>query len=91
MNKLKALFFILVGVFLVVFAMENLQPSPTIKLFRNEIVTLPTFAIIYAFLAVGFVVGWAAHTLRMRKKRRAAEAAALAQQQAASQPNQQAS
>jgi cbb3-type cytochrome oxidase subunit 3 len=78
MNKLKGLLPFLLGIVLVVFAMENKQPSPPLVLFKYELAVLPTFAIIYACLALGFFVGWGAHALRARRKRLAAAAAASA-------------
>ena len=85
MNKLKALFFFVMGIILVVFAYENTQPAPTIRFF-GDIVTLPTDAIIYAPLAVGFVLGWMAHALRAMRKKRAAAQAAQSGPQPASPP-----
>ncbi len=81
MNKLKGLFLFLLGIFLVIFAMENKQPAPPLMFIKFELATLPTFAIIYACLVLGFVGGWGAHALRARRKRMAAAAEAAAAQQ----------
>ena len=82
MAKLKAVILVILAMVLVDFAVENAQPVPVIKLFKFPLGEAPTFLLTYISLAVGLVVGWVAHGLRIRRKRReAAAAAVLAQQQ----------
>ena len=82
MNKLKVVLLIILAAVLVDFAVENAQPALVIKLFKFQLGELPQFLVIYLSLAVGLVIGWVAHGLRIRRKRREAQAAqaALAQQ-----------
>ena len=83
MSKLKMVMLIIVAGVLVVFAYENRQPAPAIKLFTFQLGEPPQFLVVYLSLAVGAVIGWVAHGLRIRRKRREAPAAptASAQQQ----------
>jgi uncharacterized integral membrane protein len=83
MRKLKVVLLIILAVVLADFAFENAQPAPAIKLFKFQLGELPSFLLTYLSLAVGVVIGWVAHGLRLRRKRRGAQAApaALAQQQ----------
>ena len=87
MRKLKVVLLIILAVVLADFAFENAQPAPAIKLFKFQLGELPSFLLIYLSLAVGLVIGWVAHGLRLRRKRREAQAAqaASAQQQEESQ------
>jgi uncharacterized integral membrane protein len=85
MHKLKVVWLIIVAVVLVDFALENSQPSPMIKFFKFPLTELPTFLLVYLSLAVGLVLGWFAHAVRLRRKKREAQEAALAQQQQESQ------
>jgi uncharacterized integral membrane protein len=87
MSNLKVVFLIILAVVLVVFAIENSQPSPVIKFLKFQLGELPTFLLAYISLAVGLVVGWFAHGLRIRRKRQEAQAvqAASTQQQQESQ------
>jgi hypothetical protein len=77
MTKLKALLFLLLGALLVDFVLENALSSPTLKLFRFDLGKLPIFLLVYGSLGFGFLGGWLAHILRVKKKKRAA---ALAQE-----------
>ena len=90
MSKLKVVLLIILAVVLVDFAVENAQPAPAIKLFKFQLGELPSFLLTYLSLAVGVVIGWVAHGLRIRRKRREAQAAqaASAQQQQESQAGQ---
>jgi uncharacterized integral membrane protein len=72
MTKAKGLLLLLVGVLLVDFAVENVLPSPTLKLFRFELGKLPIFLIVYGGLIIGFLGGWLSHALKVKKKKRAA-------------------
>ena len=83
MSKLKVVLLIILAVVLVDFAVENAQPALVIKLFKFQLGELPQFLVVYLSLAVGVVIGWVAHGLRIRRKRREAQAAqtASAQQQ----------
>jgi uncharacterized integral membrane protein len=85
MTKLKVVFLIILVVVLVAFAVENAQPSPVIKLFKFQLGELPTFLLAYLSLAVGIIIGWVAHTMRLRRKKREAQEAASTQQQQESQ------
>lgn len=86
MNKLKVLFWLLVGVILVSFALENALPGPPLKLLRNELGNPPAFALIYGAFILGFLAGWLSHFLRMKKKKRAADAAAASAREQAESP-----
>ena len=90
MSKLKVVLLIILAVVLVDFAVENAQPAPAIKLFKFQLGELPSFLLIYLTLAVGVMIGWFAHGLRIRRKRREVQAAqaASAQQQQESQAGQ---
>ena len=83
MSRLKLVLLIVLVVVLVDFAVENAQPSLAIKVFKFQLGELPQFLLVYLSLAVGLVIGWFGHGLRIRRKRRAAQAAeaASAQQQ----------
>jgi len=90
MSKFKVVLLIILAVVLADFAFENAQPAPAIKLFKFQLGELPSFLLTYLSLAVGAVIGWVAHGLRLRRKRREAQAAqaASAQQQQESQAGQ---
>ncbi len=86
MNKFKMILLLIVLVVLGDFAWENLAlPPAKLKLFTFTLGQVPTFLLAYIGLALGWVLGWFAHMLRVRKKRRQAAAAALAQEQQAQQ------
>lgn len=72
MTKLKALLFLLLGALLVDFALENALSSPTLKLVKFDLGKLPIFLIVYGSLGFGFLGGWLAHVLKVRKQKRAA-------------------
>jgi uncharacterized integral membrane protein len=81
MAKFKLVMLLILLIVLVDFALENGQPVPDLKLFKQELGTTSTFILAYISLAVGLLVGWSAFGLRVRKKRRhQAAQAALAQQ-----------
>jgi uncharacterized integral membrane protein len=83
MRKLKVVWWIILAVILVDFALENSQSSPMLKIFKFPLTELPTFLLAYLSLAVGLVLGWFAHAVRLRRKRREtreAQEAASAQQ-----------
>jgi hypothetical protein len=88
-NKLKIVLLIILVAILVDFAAENPLPRLELKLFKFSLGQVPTFLLAYISLALGLVMGWVGHVLRIRKKRRQA-AAVLAQQQAQAQPGQEA-
>ena len=82
MAKLKAVILVILAMVLVDFAVENAQPVPVIKLLKFPLGEAPTFLLVYISLAVGLVMGWLAHVVKVRRKKREAEVAAvLAQQQ----------
>jgi len=79
-TKLKMILLLIVLVVLVDFALENKSlPPPELKLFTFSLGQVPVFLLAYIGLAVGLVVGWFGHALRLRKKKKQA-AAALAQE-----------
>ncbi|MFZ5453006.1 MAG: hypothetical protein ACOZF2_14210 [Thermodesulfobacteriota bacterium] len=80
MTKLKILFWLLVGAILVTFALENALPGPPLKLLRQELGNPPVFTVIYVAFILGFLAGWLAHFLRVKKKKRAAAAASALEQ-----------
>jgi len=86
MSKLKVVLLIILAAVLVDFAVENAQPALVIKLFKFQIGELPQFLVIYLSLAVGLVIGWVAHGLRIRRKRREAQAAQAASAQQHQEP-----
>jgi uncharacterized integral membrane protein len=90
MSKFKAVLLVILTVVLAVFAFENAELAPAIKIFKFQLGELPSFLLIYLSLAVGALIGWIAHGLRIRRKRREAQAAqdASAQQQQESQAGQ---
>jgi uncharacterized integral membrane protein len=75
MSKLKVVLLIVLAIVLADFAYENAQPAPAIKFFKFQVGELASFLLIYLSLAVGMVIGWVAHGLRIRRKRREAQAA----------------
>jgi uncharacterized integral membrane protein len=85
MSKLKLVWLIILAAVLLDFALENSQPSPMIKFFKFPLTELPTFLLVYLSLAVGLVLGWFAHAVRLRRKKREAQEAASAQPQQESQ------
>jgi uncharacterized integral membrane protein len=88
MSKLKLVWLIILAAVLVDFALENSQPSPMLKFFKFPLTEVPTFLLVYLSLAVGLVLGWFAHAVRLRRKKREAreaQEAASAQQQQESQ------
>ena len=86
MSKLKVVLLIILAVVLVDFAVENAQPALVIKLFKFQLGELPQFLVIYLSLAVGLVIGWVVHGLRIRRKRREAQAAQAASAQQRQEP-----
>jgi uncharacterized integral membrane protein len=81
MSKLKVVLLIILAVVLADFAFENAQPAPAIKLFKFQVGELPSFLLTYLSLAVGVLIGWVAHGLRIRRKRREAQVAQAASAQ----------
>ena len=90
MNKLKLVLLIILVAILVDFAAENPLPRLELKLFKFSLGQVPTFLLAYIGLALGLVLGWVGHALRVRKKRRLAAALAQEQQAQRSQPGQEA-
>jgi uncharacterized integral membrane protein len=90
MSKFKAVLLIILAVVLADFAFENAEPAPAIKIFKFQLGELPSFLLVYLSLALGMLIGWVAHGLRIRRKRREAQAAqdASAQQQQKAQAGQ---
>ena len=86
MSKLKVVLLIILAAVLVDFAVENAQPALVIKLFKFQLGELPQFLVIYLSLAVGLVIGWVAHGLRIRRKRRETQAAQAASAQQHQEP-----
>jgi len=90
MSKFKAVLLIILAVVLADFAFENAELAPAIKLFKFQLGELPSFLLVYLNLALGMLIGWVAHGLRIRRKRREAQEAqdASAQQQQEAQTGQ---
>jgi uncharacterized integral membrane protein len=86
MSKLKMVWLIILAAVLVDFAVENAQPALVIKLFKFQLGELPQFLVVYLSLAVGLVIGWVAHGLKIRRKRRDAQAAQAASAQQHQEP-----
>jgi heptaprenylglyceryl phosphate synthase len=92
-NKFKMILLLIVLVVLADFAWESkaLQPQE-LKLFTFNLGKIPPFLLAYLSLALGLIVGWLGHALRIRKKKKQVAAAALSQEkQAQAQQNQEAS
>jgi len=87
MSKLKLILLLVVAAVLVDFAVENPLPRLELKLFKLTLGQLPTFLLAYISLALGLVVGWVGHALRIRKKKKQA-AAFLAQEKQSQQGEQ---
>jgi len=82
MARFKLVLLLLAAVLLVIFAMENrAYPNPPISLLGFAFLPLPHFLIIYTSLTIGFLAGWFAHVLKVKRRRR--EALAEAQEAAA--------
>lgn len=83
---------LIVLVVLADFAWENkaLQPQG-LKLFTFNLGQLPAFLLAYISLALGLIVGWLGHALRVRKKRRQAAADLAQEKQSQAQQSQEAS
>jgi uncharacterized integral membrane protein len=82
-KKFKLILLILVLVILVDFALENKALPPLeLKLFTFTLGHIPPFLLAYACLALGVLVGWVGHALRVRKQKKLA-AQALGQEQPA--------
>ncbi|MFA4903703.1 MAG: hypothetical protein WC600_13290 [Desulfobaccales bacterium] len=75
MAKLKLAILIILAIVLVDFALENGQPGPELKLFKFQLAVIPTYLLAYISLALGLVIGWGGHGLRIRRKRREAQVA----------------
>jgi uncharacterized integral membrane protein len=90
MSKLKIVLLIILTGVVTIFAYENHETAPAIKLFKFQLGELPQFLVVYVSLAVGAVIGWVGHGLRIRRKRRTTQAAqtASAQQHQESQEGQ---
>ncbi len=74
MSKTKGLLLLVIIILASVFAWENKAPAPPLKLFGLDLMVFPTFLLVYICLLIGFVTGWVAHVLRVKKKKRQAEA-----------------
>jgi uncharacterized integral membrane protein len=85
MSKLKVVWLIILAVILVDFALENSQPSPMIKFFKFPLTELPIYLLVYLSLAVGVVLGWFAHAVRLRRKKREVQETQEAQEAASAQ------
>ena len=70
MAKLKLAILIILAIVLVDFAVENGMPAPVLKLFKFQLVVIPTYLLAYISLALGLVIGWTAHSVRVRRMRR---------------------
>jgi uncharacterized integral membrane protein len=83
MPKFKLVILIILAIVLIDFAVENGQPVPELKLFKQQFAVIPTYLFAYISLVLGLVVGWAACGLRVRRKRldQAAQAASAQQGQ----------
>jgi len=89
MTKLKGLLLLLLGALVVDFAVENVLPSPNLKLFRFDLGKLPTFLIVYGSCAIGFLGGWLGHALKVKRQKRAALLAEKAESRQAPQKQEQ--
>jgi uncharacterized integral membrane protein len=81
MAKFKLVILIILTIVSIDFAVENGQPVPEIKLFKQQLGVIPTYLLAYFSLVVGLVVGWVAHGLRIRRKRLDVQAALAASAQ----------
>lgn len=88
MNKFKMILLLIALAVLADFFLENrsLPPQP-LKLFTFSLGQASVYLLAYISLAVGLLLGWFGHLLRVRKKKRLATAA-LAQEKQAQQTQQ---
>lgn len=86
MAKLKLVILTILAIVLAVFAYENSSPPPALTLFKHHLVVIPTYLLAYISLALGLVIGWTAHGLRIRRKRREAQVAQAASAQQRQEP-----
>lgn len=87
MAKFKLAILIVLAIILVIFAYENSSPAPTLVLFKHQLVDkVPTYLLAYISLALGVLIGWVSHGLRIRRKRREAQAVEAASAQQRQQP-----
>ena len=71
---------------LVFFALENwTYPNPPVRILGQAFLPLPLSLIIYSSLVIGFVAGWLAHALKIKRERR--EALAASQEPASPKPS----
>jgi uncharacterized integral membrane protein len=73
MTKLRIFLLLLVGVFLTLFAKDNWY-YPPLKFLKFEFFPLPLSLLIYGCLLLGFLSGWVAHALKVRRKKLTAPA-----------------
>jgi hypothetical protein len=76
MSKVKFLLLLILVGLLVDFAVENASLSPALKLLKFELGRLPIFLLVYGGLALGLLMGWLGHVLRVRRQKKAALLAA---------------
>jgi hypothetical protein len=80
-HKFKLVLYVILVVILVDFALENKAlPPPDLKLFTFTLGRIPTFLLAYVSLALGLVVGWFGHLVRVRKQKRLAAPAVAPEQ-----------
>ncbi len=73
MTKWKIVLLLLVGIILTLFAKDNWN-YPVLKFLRFEFSPLPQALLIYGGLVLGFLSGWVAHALKVRRQKIAAAA-----------------
>ena len=71
MSKVKIFLLLVVGIALTLFAKDNWS-YPALKFLKFEFSPLPQAGIIYGGVLFGFLGGWLAHALKVRKKKLAA-------------------
>lgn len=82
MSRFKTVLFVILIAILLDFALENRGLTQDLTLFRFTLGRAPIFLLAYASVALGLVLGWVGHALRVRNKRRRAARDSAQEEQA---------
>lgn len=70
MRKAKALWLLVIGAALTIFVVENWHyPTPPLQFLGFRFLPLPHALIMISCFVLGFLVGWLAHVLRVKKQK----------------------
>ena len=71
MTKSKGLLLLVLGLLLLIFAIENWHyPSPPVKFLGVAFLPLPQSLIIYSCFLIGFLAGWLTHARKIKKQKK---------------------